>query len=75
LEEGKPVSIDRKLRDVWSAVTHDRVPARERQERLAILARWFYSTWRDGELLVFEKFEDPPVRKIVNAIARVMERC
>jgi excinuclease ABC subunit C len=78
LEEGKPVSIDRKLRDVWEQVTRvpfsTHVPARERQERLAILARWFYSTWRDGELLVFEKFQEPPVRKLVNAIARVMEK-
>ncbi len=72
LEEGKPVSIDRKLRAAWDAVPRSALPARERQERLAILARWFYSTWRDGELLVFERFEDPPVRKLVNAISRVM---
>jgi excinuclease UvrABC nuclease subunit len=74
LEAGKPVSIDRKLRDVWAQVPRERLATRERQERLAILARWFYSTWRDGELLVFEKFEEPPVRKLVNAIARVMEK-
>jgi excinuclease UvrABC nuclease subunit len=74
LEDGKPMSIDRKLRDVWALVPHDRLSTRERRERLAILARWFYSTWRDGELLVFEKFEEPPYRKLVNAISRVMEK-
>ncbi len=74
LEDGKPVSIDRKLREACAAVPQRRSTSRERQERLAILARWFYSTWRDGELLVFPSFEDPPVRKLVNAISRVMER-
>jgi excinuclease UvrABC nuclease subunit len=74
LEDGKPVSIDRKLRELFAATTSTKLPPVARREHLAILARWFYSTWRDGELLVFEKFDDPPVRKLVNAIGRVMER-
>jgi excinuclease UvrABC nuclease subunit len=74
LEDGKPVSIDRKLRELFAATTSTKLPSVARREHLAILARWFYSTWRDGELLVFEKFDDPPVRKLVNAIGRVMER-
>ena len=28
--------------------------ARERQEHLALLARWYYSSWREGEWLAFE---------------------
>jgi excinuclease UvrABC nuclease subunit len=71
LEDGKPVSIDRKLRDVWATAPEQVLINRERQERLAVLARWFYSTWCDGELLVFPDFNDPPVRKLVNAISRV----
>jgi excinuclease UvrABC nuclease subunit len=74
LEDGKPVSIDRKLRELFAATTCVSLPSIARREYLAILARWFYSTWRDGELLVFEKFDDPPIRKLVNAIGRVMER-
>ena len=72
LVEGKPVSVDRKLREVLGSVPEIRSSVREREERLAIFARWAYSTWRDGELLVFPNFEDPPIRKLVNAIARVM---
>jgi excinuclease ABC subunit C len=72
LEDGKPVSIDRKLRDLFAATTSVKLSPVARREHLAILARWFYSSWRDGELLVFDKFEDPPVRKLVNAIGRVM---
>ncbi len=72
LEDGKPVSIDQKLRETWLQIPRASLGTKERQERLALLARWFYSSWRDGELLVFRKFEEPPVRKLVNAIARVM---
>ena len=71
LEDGKPVSIDRKLREAWAMRREHGSANRERQERLAVLARWFYSTWCDGELLVFPDFNDPPVRKLVNAISRV----
>jgi excinuclease UvrABC nuclease subunit len=71
IQEGKPVSLDRKLREVLPAVTELKVSVRERQEYLALLARWYYSTWRDGEWLAFESFDDIPYRKLVNAICRV----
>lgn len=74
VQDGKPVSMDRKLREVCAGVTRRVLGTHEREERLAILARWFYSTWRDGELLVFEDFAEPPIRKLVNAIGRVMEK-
>lgn len=71
LVEGKPVSLDRSLRELMAqAVTVER-PPRERQEYLAILARWFYSSWRDGEFLLLDDFNDPPYRKLVHAISRV----
>ena len=43
----------------------------ERQEYLAILARWYYSSWREGEWIGFANFEDIPYRKLVNAVSRV----
>jgi hypothetical protein len=45
-------------------------PPRERRERLALLARWFYSSWREGEWAPLANFESAP-RKLANAIARV----
>jgi excinuclease UvrABC nuclease subunit len=69
--EGKPVSLDRKLRDVFARVTPLKLTIRERQEYLALLARWYYSTWRDGEWLAFETYDAIPYRKLVNAISRV----
>jgi excinuclease ABC subunit C len=71
VEEGKPVSLDRKLREVFSALEPRVLPVRERQECLALLARWNYSTWRDGEFVSFESFADAPYRKLVNAVSRV----
>jgi len=66
-----PESLDGKLRDVIAGAEECvRVP-RERQEYLAILARWFYSSWRDGEYFGVESFEDVPYRKLVNAVSRV----
>lgn len=69
--EGKTVSLDRKLRETFAALNPITRPVRERQEYLAILSRWFYSTWRDGEFLSFDSFTDAPYRKMVNAISRV----
>jgi excinuclease ABC subunit C len=69
--EGKPVSLDRKLRDTFTRVAPLKLTVRERQEYLALLARWYYSTWRDGEWLPFESYDAIPYRKLVNAISRV----
>jgi len=70
LGEGRPVTLDRRLREMIEAQVWTPQPARERQERLAIVARWFYSGWCDGELLLFDDWERVPFRKVVNAIAR-----
>jgi excinuclease UvrABC nuclease subunit len=74
IQEGKPVSLDRKLRDILPAIAELKLNVRERQEYLALLSRWYYSTWRDGEWLAFETFDDIPYRKFVNAICRVVRR-
>ena len=73
VREGKPVSLDRQLREAFAAGTGaaPKLTVRERQEYLALLARWFYSSWCDGEWLEFESYDDIPYRKLVNAISRV----
>jgi excinuclease ABC subunit C len=71
VQEGKTVSLDRKLRETIAALDTPKRTMRERQEYLALLARWFYSSWRDGEWLPFDSFESVPYRKLVNAISRV----
>ena len=68
---GEIVSMDRRLRETSAALDPPRVTLKERQESLALLARWYYSSWRDGELLQFESPEKIPYRKLVNAVSRV----
>ena len=67
----KAVSLDRKLRELLSGHQPSVYTAAERQEQLAILSRWFYSSWRDGEFLRWERFENPPYRRLVGAVSRV----
>jgi excinuclease UvrABC nuclease subunit len=71
LADGRAVSLDARLREMATAVSV--TPARpvERMEQLAILARWFYSSWRDGEMLLVDDWEKIPWRKLVNAVSRV----
>jgi excinuclease ABC subunit C len=73
VQEGKAVSLDRKLRETFADLTARKLTVRERQEYLALLARWYYSTWRDGEWLPLDGAE-LPFRKLVNAVHRVAKR-
>lgn len=64
------VSLDTRLRELAQNVPNGKVDARLRMENLAVLARWFYSGWCDGELLMIEDWEKIPYRKLVNAVSR-----
>ena len=72
--EGQSRSMDSRLKDLAASLEPARVSQRERQEHLAILARWFYSTWRDGEWVRFDALDKLPFRKLVGAISRVADR-
>ena len=69
--DGRVASLDARLREMAVAVPETRSEPLERMEQLAILSRWFYSTWRDGELLLVDDWEKIPYRKLVNAVSRV----
>ncbi len=64
------VSMDRRLKQLMASVQWNPAGPRERQEHLAILTRWFHSSWRDGEWVAFESFDRVSYRKLVNAISR-----
>src|SRR5207237_2514532 len=71
VREGKPVSMDHQLREALAAVTPRKLTVRERQEYLALLARWYYSSWRVGGWLSFASYDEIPYRKLVHDISRV----
>ncbi|MBI4873933.1 MAG: hypothetical protein HY822_04790 [Acidobacteria bacterium] len=65
------VSLDRRLRELSETLVAPRATVRDRQEHLALLARWYYSSWRDGEWIACPDFGSLPYRRLVNAIHRV----
>ena len=68
------VSMDHRLREIRAHLSNSYVSHPERQEHLAILAKWYYSSWRDGEWLDFDGPDRLPYRKIVNAISRIAKQ-
>jgi len=67
----RPVSLDRRLRERLERPMPSERPLTERQEHLALLARWGYSSWRDGEWLPVEDWSRVPYRRLVNMVHRV----
>lgn len=67
------VSMDTRLRALAASALPAKDPSSStvRQEHLALLARWFYSSWRDGEWVGCASLDAIPYRKLVNAIGRV----
>lgn len=69
---GRTVSMDHRLREIADSLQPRKVTRGERQEHLALLARWFYSSAHDGEWLPFDDIQTLPYRRVVNAISRVL---
>ncbi|HYZ86695.1 MAG TPA: hypothetical protein VE621_19930 [Bryobacteraceae bacterium] len=65
------ISLDKRLRDLMQSFTRQQVGVREQQEHLALLTRWFHSSWRDGEWIPYESRDRLSYRKLSSAVARV----
>jgi len=63
--------MDRRLRELVTTLSPERPALKRREEHLALLARWFYSSAREGEWLPFESLDAVPYRRLVRAISRV----
>ena len=68
-------SLDLRLRETVGALAPVDAPLPERQEHVALLARWRFSSWSDGEWVGFPRLGDVPYRKLVRAISRVRASC
>jgi excinuclease UvrABC nuclease subunit len=71
LQGGDMVPMDRRLKDIAGTLIVPRVSLRERQEHVALLARWYYSSWRDGEWIAFPALAEMPYRRVVRAISHI----
>ncbi len=71
------ISLDHRLRELVAAIQPVTPPLAEKQEHLALLARWHYSTHystaSDGEWIGYSGLEQAPYRKLVRAISRVRQ--
>ncbi len=63
-------SMDRRLRQIVETLPEVKPTLKEREEHLALLQRWFFSSWRDTEWLPFVGRADVPYRKLVRMISR-----
>jgi excinuclease UvrABC nuclease subunit len=70
-QAGESRSMDARLRELAAEVKWKEAPPRRRQDHLALLARWYYSSWREGEWLRFDGPDQVPYRRLVRAISRV----
>ena len=64
-------SLDQRLREAFENAIFERGTPAAQEDSMAIVSRWLFSSWRDGEFLRIESFEKIPYRKLVNAISRV----
>lgn len=62
-------SMDRRIRELFESIERPKPVLRTRMEHLALLARWYYSSYRDADWLAFEHGQ-PPYRRIVRAISK-----
>jgi excinuclease UvrABC nuclease subunit len=63
--------LDRRLRELVSGLEDP--TTKTRGDHLAILARWFYSSWRDGEWISVDSWDRVPYRRLVNAVHRALK--
>jgi excinuclease ABC subunit C len=68
------VSLDSRLRELVASLDPVSAPLAEKQEHLALLSRWHYSSWSDGEWIGFHGWDEVPYRKLVRAISRVRQK-
>ena len=67
-----PAEIGSLQQDALWQASPEPVSADRREQHLALLARWFYSTWRDGEWIACEQNTPVSVRRLRAAAQRVL---
>jgi len=69
--DGASVSLDARVRELALSAPSIATHGIERMEHLAVLARWLYSSWCDGEMLLVDDWSKIPYRRVVNAVSRI----
>jgi excinuclease UvrABC nuclease subunit len=69
ISAGAAGSMDGRLKEIFQSIERPKPVLKTRMEHLALLARWYYSSYRDADWLAFEHGQ-PPYRRIVRAISK-----
>lgn len=69
-ETGQARSLDRELRDRLAGSITNPCTNGNRLEELAIFARWYYSSWRDGSWFPFRTSTDLDYRRLVREVSK-----
>jgi hypothetical protein len=67
----EPLSLDHRVRDVIRTAAQSPAQSRDRQDHIALLVRWYFSSWRDGEWIGITDLEKLPIRRLVGGVSRV----
>jgi excinuclease UvrABC nuclease subunit len=70
--ESQAKSLDRELRGALAAQLQNPRAEGVRVEEIALLARWYFSSWRDGEWFPFRGLDDLNYRKLVRGISSLL---
>ncbi len=69
-DSGLPGSLDAKARALLESVGRVEAKPAEKSEHLALLRRWYFSSFRRGEFVPIEDMRRIPFRKLINAVLR-----
>lgn len=71
---GRSFSLERRLREALETTLPVEATGREKEEHMALLARWYFSSFRRGEIVLFSDWSRPPYRKILHACSRMLSQ-
>jgi len=71
---GPALSLDARLRSLFTALSPPRVTLAQRSAHVALLAHWYYSASRDAEWRSFASLDEIPYRALVRDISRTAAR-
>ena len=66
-------SLDQRLREALENAEFGRGASEEQEDSMAMVSRWLFSTWKDGEFLRIQSFDKISYRKLVNSVSRVSQ--
>jgi len=71
-----PIPLDRQLHELMSSLcpTPEQSPALPNWEHLSLIARWYYSTFREGELVMLDPAQTIPHTRLIRLCRKLLAR-